>query len=558
MSERLDPITVEVVRHKIEGIADEMEETLLRSSFSPIVKEGLDASASLFLPGGLTLAQATAIPIHLATLIPAVGALLAEFPLETMGEGDIYLLNDPYCGGTHLPDLAVMMPVFHDDRVIALSAAMTHHQDVGGMAPGSVPTNATEVFQEGIRIPPVRLRAGDVFDDALVRLLKLNVRMPEVFMGDLNAQIAACTVGVRRLGDLAGAYGGNQLSAIFAELIDRAETMTRAALRDLPAGTYRHHDHLDNDGIDLDQRIRIEVAATIGDGAIHFDFAGSSPQVRGPLNCVPSGTQAAAYFAVRAVTDPEIPTNGGCFRPVSLDLPEGSIVNPRPPAPVNARTATIKAITNTILGALAKAVPERLPAANSGELLVMAFGGQSGAANGGGPFVVGDLVAGGSGAGAAQDGVDGIETDATNCMNLPAEALELEAPMRMLRNALRADSGGAGARRGGLGVVREYEVLADGLTFSHRGERHFTRAPGLAGGAPGASARSLILRADGTEEEVPSKCVTTLNRGDRVVVETAGGGGHGSPAERAPDALDADVANGKVSATGRARDYGGD
>ncbi len=543
----LDPITVEVVRHKIDGIADEMEETLLRSSFSPIVKEGLDASASLFLPDGSTLAQACAIPVHLATLIPAVETMIRRFPVEQMHEGDVYCMNDPYAGGTHLPDFAVIMPVFHQGRVIAISGAMTHHQDVGGMAPGSVPTNATEIYQEGIRIPAVKLRDGDRFDETLVDVLKLNVRMPEVFMGDLNAQIAACTVGARRLAELAETNGGNHLKAIFDNLIERSEAMTRDALRQLPDGSYRYVDFLDNDGVELDRRIRIEVEVRIDDGSIHFDFTGTSPQVKGPLNCVPSGAQAAAFYAVRAVTDPEIPTNGGCFRPVSLTLPEGTILNPRPPAPVNARSATIKTTTNTILGALAQAVPERMPAMNAGALLVMAFGGQH---EEGGAFVVGDLVACGSGASGDFDGIDVVETDATNCMNLPAEALEMEAPIRLLRCSLRPDSGGAGQHRGGLGVIREYEMLTDGITLSHRGERHTASAQGLAGGGPGRMAHSVIIRADGSEEIIASKRVATLNRGDRLVVETAGGGGHGDPATRPAEALAADLADGKVSEAG--------
>ena len=541
----LDPITLEVVRHKIEGIADEMEDTLLRSSFSPIVKEGLDASASLFMPDGTTLAQACAIPIHLGTLIPAVAEILRAYPVPTMREGDIFILNDPYAGGTHLPDIIVVMPVFAEGRVLSLSAAITHHQDVGGLSPGSVPTNATEIFQEGIRIPALKLREAGVFNETLIELLKKNVRIPEIFMGDLNAEVAACTVGARRLAALAEAYGAEPLTAIFESLIDRSEAMTRAALRALPEGTYRHVDYLDNDGIELDKRIRIEVAATVADGTVALDFTGTSPQVKGPLNAVPSGALAAAYYAIRAVTDPAIPSNGGCFRPVSLHLPEGTLVNPLPPAPVNARTATIKAITGTVLGALAQAVPDKVPAANAGALLVMAFGGIDRA---GQPFVVGDLVAGGSGAGAGSDGVDVIETDATNCMNLPAEALEMEAPIRLNRVALRRDSGGAGTHRGGLGVVREYEVLAGAVSFSHRGERHFTEPPGHAGGRAGAKAHSVVHRADGTAEVVPSKLETILGPGDRVVVETAGGGGYGDPALRDRERVREDLANGKVSA----------
>ncbi len=540
----LDPITVEVVRNKLDGIANEMELTLLKSSFSPIVKEGLDASASLFTLAGETLAQAVAIPIHLATLIPCIARILGEFPLESMGEGDIYCMNDPYLGGTHLPDIAVVMPVFVRGRPLAFAATMTHHQDVGGMAPGSVPTNASEVFQEGIRLPPLKLRESDRFNDTLLKILRRNVRIPETFEGDLMAQVAAATVGARRLSALAQIYGHEQLTAIFAELLERSEAMTREALRAVPSGTYRAVDFLDNDGIDLDRRIPIAVAVTIEDGTMMVDFAGSSPQVQGPLNVVPSGSLAAACYVVRAITDPTIPTNGGCFRPITLKLPEGSIVNPREPAPVNSRTATIKRITGTILAALAQALPERVPADSGGELLVLAFGGER---SDGTRFVTGELIAGGSGASVSKDGVDAIETDATNCMNLPAEALELDAPIRVHRLALRRDSGGAGHRRGGLGIVREYEMLHGEVRFTHRGERHFIAPKGRAGGQDGATARTIINRADGRQEMVPSKLVTTLRAGDRVVLETAGGGGYGEPSRREPERVRGDVADGKIT-----------
>ncbi|HTW54386.1 MAG TPA: hydantoinase B/oxoprolinase family protein [Stellaceae bacterium] len=542
----LDPITVDITRYKLDGIANEMQSTLLRSSFSPIVREGLDASATLFALDGTTLAQSCSIPIHLATLIPAVAQIIATFPVAQMRDGDTYILNDPYCGGTHLPDIAVVQPVFHRGRPIALSAAMTHHQDVGGISAGSVPTNATEIYQEGLRIPPLKLREAGAYNETLVALLRQNVRIPDTVMGDLNAQIAACTIGVRRFAELAERFGDNQLGAICDELLARSERLTRAALARIPAGTYRYVDFLDNDGIELNKPIRIEVAATVRDGAIEFDFAGTSGQVKGPLNCVPSGSLAAACWAVRALTDPEIPTNGGCFRAISLKLPLGTIVNPEAPAPVNARTSTIKRIAGCMVGALAPAIGDRAPAASAGELHVLAFGGKG--ANGN--YVVGELIAGGSGAGPRGDGVDAIETDATNCMNLPAEALEIEAPIRLHRVALRANSGGDGEWRGGLGLTREYEVLegpgAGDVSFSHRGERHFSAAAGLAGGKEGARARSVIRRADGGEEIIPSKIVTVLHPGDRVTVETAGGGGYGDPARRDPALRTADNANGKV------------
>ena len=387
-----DPVTLEVVRNKLDGIANEMQSTLLRSSFSPIVKEGLDASASLFTLEGETLAQATAIPIHLATLIPVVRTVIGKFPVGTMREGDIFIMNDPYHGGTHLPDIALVMPIFFRGRPVAFSAAMTHHQDVGGMSPGSVPTNATEIYQEGIRIPPLKYRDAGEVNQTLVDLLTLNVRVPETFMGDLNAQVAACSIGARRMGELAERYGSNHLPAIAEELLGRSERLARRAIERIPDGRYHYVDWLDNDGVDLDQPVRIEVAVEIARDRVLIDFEGTSPQVRGPFNCVPSGAHAGAYFAVIAMTDSSIPINGGCFRPIELRLPQGSIVNPREPAPVNSRTSTIKRIAGSIIGALRQARPEEAPADAAAALHVLAFGGTR---EDGSRYVVGELIASG-------------------------------------------------------------------------------------------------------------------------------------------------------------------
>ena len=548
-----DPITLEVVRNKVDGIANEMQSTLLRSSFSTVVKEGLDASASLFTPNGETLAQAIAIPIHLATLIPIVEPIARTFPMDEMKPGDLYIMNDPYLGGTHLPDIAIVMPVFFDERPIAFSAAMTHHQDVGGMSPGSVPPNATEIYQEGIRIPPLKLREGNEFNHTLVEMLKLNVRVPQVFMGDIGAQISACTVGARRVAELAGRYGYGQTLRIFNELLDRSEQLTRKALEAIPDGTYSYVDYLDNDGVNLDESVRIEVAVTVSGSELHCDFEGTDPQTRGPFNAVKSGSQAAAYYAVRAVTDSSIPTNGGCFRPVSLHLPEGTLVNPVEPAPVNSRTATLKRIAGSIVGALKGALPEQIPADSAGELLVLSLGGKN---LSGKPYVVGEFNAGGSGGGPRKDGVDVIETDGSNCMNMPVEALELEAPARVHRMSLRTDSGGVGEFRGGLGCVREIEFLTDNIALTHRGERHRHAARGSQGGGDGAKAFSKIVRRDGTEEVVNSKLFTMVHSGERLIVETAGGGGYGDPNGRDREAVQDDLRNRKVSERSAMNDYG--
>ena len=528
-----DPITTEVVRNKLEGIANEMQSTLFRSSFSPIVKEGLDASASLFTIDGETLAQAIALPFHLATLIPIVKKIIEEFQLDQMADKDIYIMNDPYMGGTHLPDIALVMPIFSGGELIAFSAAMTHHQDVGGMSPGSVPTNATEIFQEGIRIPPLKYSDKGVINDTLLKILKLNVRLPDSFEGDLNAQIAACEIGRRRISDLEVRYSAKVLKNIFLDLLNRSESMTRQAIMALPDGTHAYFDYLDNDGIDLDTPIKIEVSVRVMGDSVEIDFSGTSQQVRGPFNLMPSGAYAAAYFAVHALTDPNIPTNGGCFRPIKLLLPEKSIVNPEEPAPVNARTSTMKRVAGCITGALGQFVPERAPADAAGEMLLLAFGGDR---VDGSRYVVGELIASGSGASEGMDGVDVIETDGTNCMNLPVEALEMDVPIRVHKTELNTGSGGAGKFRGGLGLVREYEILHGTVIFTHRGERHSHPARGLMGGESGGKAYSKIQRYDGKEIVIKSKTVETLGIGDRISVQTAGGGGYGRPADR-PDYL---------------------
>lgn len=540
----LDLITVEVVRNKLEGIANEMQSTLLRSSFSPIVKEGLDASASLFMTNGDTLAQACAVPIHLASLIPIIKTILKTYPLNSMKEGDVYLMNDPYLGGTHLPDIGIIMPVFYKGQVIALSATMTHHQDVGGMTPGSIPTNATEIYQEGIRIPPLKLMIGGEINEPLVRLLKLNVRIPDVFMGDINAQIAACHIGARRICELTDVYGVEQLNEISNELLKRSESMTLAELRKIPNGTYHYVDFMDNDGIDLDKRVRIEVTIHVNDGQLHLDFTGTSDQLKGPFNCVASATQAAAYFAVKVITDSSIPTNAGCFKPVTFNLPEGSLVNPKEPAPVCSRTATIKRITGCILSAFKEILPEKVPSDSAGVLLALAFGGKL---PNGKQYVTGELIAGGSGASMFSDGADVVDTDASNCMNLPAESIEMEAPIRVNRMCLRSDSGGAGKFRGGLGLIKEFELLGDTAVFTHRGERHYCAAAGSLGGNSGALEESFILRKSGEKEVIPSKTVVNLYKGDIVLVKTPGGGGFGSPSDRDRKSVELDLANGRIS-----------
>jgi N-methylhydantoinase B len=550
----IDPILLEVLRNRLDAIADEMELTLLKSAASPIVKEGLDASAALFNTHGETVAQAAAIPIHLGALQFAAQRLVRAFPPQRMVEGDAFLLNDPYDGGTHLPDITLAVPVVADGRVVALACTMCHHQDVGGRTPGSVPTDATELYQEGVIIPPTQLfRAGEL-DDNLFRLLTRNVRLPDVFAGDLMAQLAAGRLGGIRLQELFAAHGVSTVLACIDELLSRAERLTRAQIADIPDGDYAFVDWLDDDGVDIGRPVKIAVTVRVRGSAMTFDFTGSDPQVRGPFNSVPASTMSAVYYAVRAISDASVPNNGGCFRAVDAILPEGTIVNPRAPAPVSCRTATIKRIADTILGALVGALPGRMPAANSGTLLVMAFGGHD--PETGRPFVASELAAGGMGARPDKDGIDVIETDVSNCMNIPVESVEMNFPLRIPRARLWTGSGGAGRFRGGLGLEKVFEATTTDVMVSHRGERFASSPWGLEGGAPGTRAHAYIVRADGSREELPSKKMIVLHPGDRLCEYIAGGAGYGDPLDRDPAAVLADLLDGKITAAGAATEYG--
>jgi N-methylhydantoinase B len=550
----IDPILLEVLRNRLDAIADEMELTLLKSAASPIVKEGLDASAALFNVRGETVAQAAAIPIHLGALQFAAQRIVRAFPPERMQDGDAFLLNDPYDGGTHLPDITLAVPVFVDGRAVALACTMCHHQDVGGRTPGSVPTDATELYQEGVIIPPTQLFRAGTLDENLLALIARNVRLPDVFTGDLMAQVAAGRLGGQRLRELFAAHGTDAVLGYVEELLARAERLTRAQIETIPDGDYAFEDYLDDDGVNIGHRVKIAVTVRVKGSTMTFDFTGTDPQVRGPFNSVPASTMSAVYYAVRAISDASIPNNGGCFRAVDAVLPEGTIVNPRPPAPVSCRTATIKRIADTLLGALVRALPGRMPAANSGTLLVMAFGGRD--PETGRAFVASELAAGGMGARPTKDGIDVIETDVSNCMNIPVESVEMNFPLRIPRLRLWNDSGGAGRWRGGLGLEKVFEATTTDVTISHRGERFASSPWGLEGGAPGVSAHAFIVRKDGTREDLPSKKMIVLHPGDQLWEYIAGGAGYGDPLDRDPELVLADVLDAKITSEAARGAYG--
>jgi len=552
-TDAIDLITLEVLRNRLDAIAQEMQDALVRSAYSNIIKEGHDCSAALFDAGGEVIAQATALPAQLGVLPTAVKRMVSLFGGK-LADGDILAVNDPYDGGTHLPDICLIAPILHDRRVLAYAACIAHHQDIGGKTPGSLPTDATDIFQEGLRIPPIKLHEGGAPNATAYAFIERNVRLPHVTRGDLGAQLASLHVGKARLLRLVDDHGAESLLRYVAELLDRAERLTRQAIERIKPGRYSFEDYLDDDGVNRAELVRIRATVTISGSDLHIDFAGSSPQLKGPLNADTAAVMSAVYFVLKAITDPSGPTNGGCFRPLHLKLPEGTVVNPTAPAPVNGRTITMKRIADTLLGALVQAMPGLVPAAPCGSVRVAIFGGVDQVT--GQRYVCSDFSTGGTGGQPGADGVDSLETDIANTMNIPAESLELNYPLRVRSYRLWPDSAGAGRHRGGFGIVREVEVLSGDVTMTLREDRHNTQAWGLYGGRPSNLAHAEITRAGGVREAIPSKGVFALAAGDCVSCWASGGAGYGDPFERDAQQVLDDVIDAKITAKCAQDDYG--
>jgi len=553
---KVDPVTLEVIRNRLDNIAEEMEMTLLKSAYSSIIKEALDASAAIFDSKGRTMAQAASLPAQLGMLMEATAQIIKKFPEEEMFEGDIYILNDPYEGGTHLPDISVIMPIFYQGRRVAFSGSLGHHQDVGGKSPGSTPPDATEIFAEGLRVPLLKLYEKGRPNLTLMEMIKRNVRLPEITMGDLRAQIACAKIGMRRITSLFEEYGLDTVNNTIGKLMDHSEMLTRKFIAEIPDGTYSFYDYIDDDGVELNKPVKIMVTVTVKGSNLHFDFAGSSPQVKGPLNSVPASTKAMVYYIIRAVTDPAIPNNDGCYRPVSINLPEGTIVNPRPPAACGVRTVCLKRIVDTLLGALVKAIPHRVHAASNGQLCGLLFGGVDPETQKPYVFLSGVPTAGGMGARPSKDGIDVIDTDMSNLMNQPVEATELDFPVHISKVKLWTDSGGGGKYRGGLGFEAEVELLRGEATLIQRRDRHDFAPWGLFGGRAAPPCKTELHRKDGKIENLHSKIVTHIEAGDRLHVFTTGGGGYGNPLQRDPNKVLEDVLEGLVSSRAAYEIYG--
>ncbi|MDQ4008643.1 MAG: hydantoinase B/oxoprolinase family protein [Actinomycetota bacterium] len=511
----LSAVELEVFRHALAGVAEEMGVALRRSSYSPNIKERADCSAAVFDADGEMVAQAEHIPVHLGSMPASVRAVLDAY--GELGPGEQVCVNDPYMGGTHLPDLTVVSAVHHDGRLVGYAANRAHHADVGGAAPGSMPASATDIAMEGIRIPPVLVADADGVRDDVVRLIAANSRTPGERLGDLRAQFAANHVGAARLGELADRTGPGGLAEAMSAVCAYSDRRVRTAVRDIPDGCYRHEDVLE-----IGDGVVIRAAVTVDGDEVRVDFAGTDPQVPVNLNAVFAVTLSSAMFVFRMLTDPDAPPNAGCYRALHVSAPEGSVVHPRFPAPTAAgNVETSQRIVDVLLGAFAQAVPDRVPAAGQGTMNNLLIG-----AGGDAPFSYYETLGGGEGGTPSRAGMSGVHTGMTNTRNTPAEAMELDYPLRVWRYELRPGSGGAGRHRGGDGLVREIEALAD-CTLTLQTERREHAPWGAAGGGAGALGRNVLVHRDGTEEDLPGKGTWPLRRGDRVRVETPGGGGWG-------------------------------
>jgi len=527
--EKLDTVSFEILKNSLISIAEEMGVVLRRSSFSPNIKERRDFSCALFTAIGQLAAQAEHVPVHLGAMPYAVKAVLKEFE-DDLSEGDDIILNDPYRGGTHLPDITMVSPVFFKERLVGFAANRAHHSDVGGVAPGSMSALARDVNQEGVRIPPVKLWAEGKPNRQLLDFVLSNVRTPDERLGDLRAQRAANLVGSKRLTELLKKSSVSSVESGMDQLIDYSEELMVKRIRELPRKSSSAIDYLDDDGFGTTD-IPVKVKITVGGESIGFDFSGSAKQVQGPLNAVYSVTLSAAYYVVRCVTDPSIPANAGCFKPIQVKAPPGTIVNAEPPAPVaggNVETST--RIVDVTLKAFSSIIPERVCAACQGTMNNVTIGGVD--PRTGKYFTYYETIAGGFGARYNKDGVDGIHSHMTNTLNTPVEALESAYPLRVRRYELVRGSGGRGRFRGGLGIRRETETLAQGSTISLMGERQRRGPWGLMEGRSGSPGEYSIVRGNKVMA-LSSKTTLSANAGDVLTVTTPGGGGYG-PSSQTP------------------------
>ena len=539
----VDPVTLEVIRQGLVAAAEQMATSIERSAHSQVIREMLDYSTAVFDATGGIVAQSTRIPMHLNSMTRALRAVLERFPLAGWRDGDVYATNDPYSGGQHLPDIQTFAPVFAAGRCVAICGTLGHHLDVGGRGPGSYGADATEIFQEGFRIPPSRIGRDGELNELFLPLFAANIRVPSKTVSDLRAQIAALSIGSGEVRRIAGRYGEATLLAATVELLAASERRMRAAIMTIPEGVFEAEDTVDGDGLD-DHPLLVKVSVQRQGSDLILDFAGTAPQTRGPINCPIASTESAAYYAVTASLDPGVAPNEGAYRPIRVLAPEGTVLNPRFPAPVVGRNVFTHRVASVVMSALGMALPERAMASYYGNsnVYVLSATDEAGRSN-----VQFEIEVGGWGGRPGSDGPDVLSAGIHNLANNPVELVENEFPLRVLHYGFRPDSGGVGEFRGGLGAERTFEVLV-ACELSAQFDRVKFPPPGLAGGGPGATAKILVRRGDAVVE-LPGKVLNhPLEPGDVVTILSQGGGGLGDPAHRDPARTARDRAQGKVTA----------
>jgi len=539
-----DPIQIEILKNALTSIADEMALTILRTAHSSIIKDGADFSTALCGPTGELLIQGLTIPQHLGSIPDALLAVLRHYP-EGLKPGDILIQNNPFDGAMHLQDIFVFKPVFlpgDQTRVIAFACAIAHHTDVGGRVPGSNASDSTEIYQEGIRFPVIKLYDAGVPNQAVFDILAANVRVPDMVLGDLRATLAACHYGEREYLKLVERYGAERLEKLLVDYLDYTERLTREEIRQLPKGTFDFVDYLDNDGIS-DEPVKLCVSLTIKDDEIIADYTGSSPQVRGALNATESFTKANTYLALRCVFKGDLPNNGGFFRPIKVVAPKGTIFNVQHPGACAARGLTGFRQTDLVLGALAKAVPDRVMAAPEGGNTFVSIGGYDPST---GPFVHCDMIFGAWGGSCYRSHGDAMPMVPSNCTNIPIEIIEAQFPLRCEQYGFVPDTGGAGRSRGGLSIVRDLRLLTGEAVLQVRSDRNTIMPWGLLGGEDGTPSANFI-NPDRNPESLPSKITTRIVAGDVYRHCTGGGGGYGSPLERPLEEIEDDLRNEKLT-----------
>ena len=544
MSVRLvDPITQEIVGNALASIADEMATTIFRTAHSTVVRDGMDFSAALCDAKGETVAQAVTVPFHLGAVPHAMETLRAKWG-ERMRPGDVFVMNDPFDGGIHLQDIFVFKPVFHEEHLVGFATTTAHHGDVGGRLPGSAACDNTEIFQEGLRLPWLRLYDRGEPVETVFEVIRANVRIPRMTLGDLAAQVAATTVAERALQDLAARYGRERLADLMTGLVEHTERLVRSEIAGWPDGTATFTDYLDSDGIER-RDVPITATVTIAGDEITADLTESSPMVAGALNSTRSFIQACVYQAVRSALEVEVPNTSGAFRPIHVLTKPGTIAHVVMPGASSMRGVTGFRALDAVNGALAQLIPDRVPAAGEGGNTLAVFGAER---KDGSRFIFYELVVGTWGGTPEDDGNDGVTNPASLAANIPVEVAESEFPILIERYGLVPDSGGAGQHRGGLAVERVWRCLTPDTSLIVRSDRAVHAPYGLRGGGPGAVSSNVLIHSDGTEEVLPSMFSMTIQIGDVYVHRTAGGGGWGDPALRDPNRHSADLADGKVTA----------